>query len=428
MRFRVRHRTPHSSSLSGNAATLVAVVMLLTVGGIMIGVNMAGEQGSDYNEKVKETWRRIHEIEQAINADKAREGRIRRPAPTHYAMPNPMRPESEPNYFGVEGVVSSDVDPTHLPKVPMGPDIVTGKILRGDVPVVSLNLDPKLAFDAWGRRFVYVVQEDATIEADCRVLQEDALKDPLRGLIKVLDSSGGTKEHVFYAIMSLGRDGHLAVPMEGSTLANRMNTGNTDADTLINGVVNPAQMRDKLVQKPATSTFDDIVYYSETRKRTCCLKPSCIATSEPQDGFRYTGVNTSDLSGWDVAMGDINSDGIDDLVIGAPYADGGKGVVYVIFGTAAGFPSPLPLASLDGSNGFKITCPGCELFGWSVDAGGDINGDGRRDIYIGRKVPQISQMSCPTPNGAGAYVVFGKKTWSKELRFTNPDNGSSWAA
>jgi hypothetical protein len=427
MRFRVRRRTPHSSSVSGNAATLLAAAMLLMVGGIMIGVNMAGDQGSDYNERVKETWRRIHEIERAMNADKAKEGRLRRPAPSQYAMPNEMRPEEEgeTNYFGVEAVISSDVNPANLPKVTMGPDIVTGKILRGDVPVVSLNIDPKLAFDAWGRRFVYMVQEDATIEADCRVLQEAAAKDPLLGLIKIQDASGGVKENVFYTITSLGRDGHLAVPMEGSTLENRINKGNTDADTLTNGVPNPLQLRDKVIQKPMTSTFDDIVYYSETRKRTCCLKKSCMATSEPQDGFRFEGIDTTDLAAWDMAIGDVNNDGIEDLVVGAPYARGGRGAVYVIFGKSSEpFPDTLPLSSLNGTNGFMVTCDGCELFGWSVDAGGDINGDGRRDIYIGRKVPHVQQMSCPAPNGAGAYVLFGKKTWPREVKFV--ERGGQW--
>ena len=56
--------------------------------------------------------------------------------------------------------------------------------------------------------------------------------------------------------------------------------------------------------------------------------------------------------------GDVNGDGIDDLIIGAPWADpdgrNGAGENYVVFGSAAGYGASLGLASLDGANGFHL--------------------------------------------------------------------------
>jgi hypothetical protein len=56
-----------------------------------------------------------------------------------------------------------------------------------------------------------------------------------------------------------------------------------------------------------------------------------------------------------LASGDVNGDGMADLIVGAPNINSGAaGKVYVVFGTRSGFPDPLPLSSLDGTNGFEV--------------------------------------------------------------------------
>src|SRR4030095_3837181 len=69
-------------------------------------------------------------------------------------------------------------------------------------------------------------------------------------------------------------------------------------------------------------------------------------------GFVLTGVDDRDRTGESVsAAGDVNGDGVDDLIIGAPYADVGgnlnrhKGQAYVVFGRDE-FPAVFPLATL----------------------------------------------------------------------------------
>ena len=57
-------------------------------------------------------------------------------------------------------------------------------------------------------------------------------------------------------------------------------------------------------------------------------------------GFVLAGVDAGDYSGFSVsAAGDINGDGIDDLIIGAYHADPGEdsnaGESYVVFGRSA---------------------------------------------------------------------------------------------
>ena len=133
-----------------------------------------------------------------------------------------------------------------------------------------------------------------------------------------------------------------------------------------------------------------------------------LSSLDGTNGFMLDGEAAGDGSGGSVsAIGDLNGDGIDDLIIGALGADangGNSGRSYVVFGKATGFSSPLPLASLDGSNGFMLDGESAgDISGVAVSAVGDVNGDGVADLIIGA--------SGADPNGNNqsgrSYVVFG---------------------
>lgn len=105
--------------------------------------------------------------------------------------------------------------------------------------------------------------------------------------------------------------------------------------------------------------------------------------------------------------GDISGDGIDDLLMGAPFADGDYGQTYVLFGRTGGFgasfsPDVLLDAPLDGPiTGFVINGTQRDgALGRPVGAAGDLNADGFMDFL----------MSAPgrNPNIIGrAWTVFG---------------------
>jgi hypothetical protein len=138
-------------------------------------------------------------------------------------------------------------------------------------------------------------------------------------------------------------------------------------------------------------------------------------------GFGIAGANVADLVGSAYQSlrpaGDVNGDGLEDLVLAAPgrvkelvfstYEGHGA---YVVFGKAD--TAPVSLADLDGEvpRGFAILPdePGAGTsFGQTVAGAGDVNGDGLDDILIGS--PGYDDDGDATRPSGAAYVVFGKR-------------------
>ncbi|MCA9291754.1 MAG: FG-GAP repeat protein [Phycisphaerales bacterium] len=119
-------------------------------------------------------------------------------------------------------------------------------------------------------------------------------------------------------------------------------------------------------------------------------------------GFVMRGVNPWDTAGRSVSgAGDVNGDGLDDVIVGSGYANDYTGESYVVFGKAD--TTPVELSDIvAGIGGFVIN--GANPYdnaGLAVSGGGDVNGDGLADLIVGARYAG--------PGNAGeTYVVFGK--------------------
>ena len=116
------------------------------------------------------------------------------------------------------------------------------------------------------------------------------------------------------------------------------------------------------------------------------------------DAWNPVGATTGAKFGSSVAAaGDVNNDGYDDVIVGAPGAaqgEAGEGLAYVYLGSASGLSvTPHQILQADAASA---------MFGFSVAPAGDINNDGYDDVIVGAREFTVDQAA----EGA-AFVFYG---------------------
>jgi len=171
--------------------------------------------------------------------------------------------------------------------------------------------------------------------------------------------------------------------------------------------------------------------------------PSGITAASPADAnFVLESLQIQAWFGHDVAgAGDVNGDGFDDVIVGAPrygqpfnppiqnQGSGEQGAVFVFLGSASGLVGSNPSdahamivpVSTDAPSQIRA------FFGGSVDAAGDINGDGYADVVIGatgwnRDRPWLGLGTEDPPSEGAAFIYLGGPSG---ITGTNPTNAAA---
>jgi hypothetical protein len=122
-------------------------------------------------------------------------------------------------------------------------------------------------------------------------------------------------------------------------------------------------------------------------------------------GFRVDGAGAAEQSGEPVgAGGDVNGDGLADLVLGAVTDNGARdnaGSGFVVFGTRAR-PATIDLASL-GAAGIRIDGAASFDAATGITGAGDLNGDGRGDLLLGADATDANGRI----NSGSTYLILG---------------------
>src|SRR5262249_33388516 len=154
-----------------------------------------------------------------------------------------------------------------------------------------------------------------------------------------------------------------------------------------------------------------------------------IDATQPQPNIMtLVGQRAGDLLGTSVsANGDVNGDGIRDVVIGASLYDGpngdrfNAGAAYVVFGSH-NFNLHADLQTIDGNPPPGIIA----IYGAQVNGGlgqwvgiGDVDGDGFGDIVVG--ADQLN--SSAGQHVGGAYIIFGGPSLPSVIDLAAPPPG-----
>jgi len=159
-------------------------------------------------------------------------------------------------------------------------------------------------------------------------------------------------------------------------------------------------------------------------------------SSDTSSAARFDGEVAMDYSGASVdGAGDVNQDGYDDFMIGAPWHDSSSGIddgtIYMIYGGPDLAESTTLSSSISSSDGYIIKGDSTgALNGFAVRNTGDINGDSIPDQLIGGSLKRLVDSSGyptdPETPAGGVCVVLGQSSTPSSAINLNHLSGDGW--
>jgi prepilin-type N-terminal cleavage/methylation domain-containing protein len=241
-------------SASARGFTILELSLVLTIIALITSMGIVSSLGIMESAKRTSTEQKIDAIEKALMTFRLTKNRLPCPAVFTHPVTDTNYGLEADNPGSCTGVALNQVTESTAAPVKV----------EGAVPVRSLNLPDEYMYDAWGRKFSYGVQANATAyDAFSLVMPNESCS------ITVQAASGTRTSGAVYALVSHGPNGHGGYLSTGV----RMNAGSTNASELANcdctntaadGVYNGTYVQQDVTESTTvTNIFDDIVRYRE---------------------------------------------------------------------------------------------------------------------------------------------------------------------
>lgn len=197
----------------------------------------------------------------------------------------------------------------------------------------------------------------------------------------------------------------LIIPFEiyaqenGEVKKMQLNFANESSSTSYGSSVTSYSANKIIVGSPNTNNIGQVYIHT---LNTDGVIQSSVRISRNEGGFGDHAIS-GHAFGWSVAkVGDLNDDGIEDIVVGAPYTSSQRGAIWFLFLDADGQVIGERRLS-DTTSTFTHLANG-DNFGASITNLGDIDGNGYDDIAVGAPAQTAS-----TANSGTVYIILLEK-------------------